>query len=190
MSGSKRAGMTAAAAIDELARTRARLIAAFEPFDEARFHERPGPRLWSAADVAEHLVRVETRIVTGARRTVELRKGATPWPWDALLKWPMRLGLVDGIRVRTVKGADPVDDDTVAGFTRERLLARLADTRGATVAFLHETRDQDFSGLWMKHPFFGCFGVREFIAWGGWHEARHIRQLGRIANALGLRRAH
>lgn len=179
--------MTAAAAIDELARTRARLLAGFGPFEGARFHERPATRVWSAADVAEHLVRVETRILAGARRTVELGKGATPAPWDALLKWPMRLGLVDGIRVRTVRGADPAEDDAVASFTREQHLARLTATRGATVAFLLETRDQDFSGLWMRHPFFGCFGVREFIAWVGWHEARHIRQLDRIANALALR---
>jgi uncharacterized damage-inducible protein DinB len=168
----------------ELRGSRTALLAAFEPFAEARFHERPASGGWSAADVAEHLVRVETRIVGGARRTVETGKGATPAPWDALLKLPLALGMIDGIRVRTVKGADPMDDEAVRGFTRAQLLERLAATRAQTEAFLHETRDRDLRGLWLKHPFLGCFGVREFVAWAGWHEARHVRQVGRIARAL------
>lgn len=181
---------TADQVIAELRVTRARLLAAFERFEDARFHERPASGGWSAADVAEHLVRVETRIVGGARRTVETGKGATPAPWDALLKLPLALGLVDGIRVRTVKGADPMDDDAVNGSTRAQLLERLAATRVQTEAFLHETRDRDLRGLWLKHPFFGCFGVREFVSWVGWHEARHVRQLDRIMRALGVHPKH
>jgi len=177
--------LTADQVVERLAAIRTRLLTSLEPFADARFHERPASGGWGPADVVEHLVRVETRIVSGARRTVEQGKGATPVFWDALLKLPLALGMVDGIRVRTVKGADPIDDDAVRGFTREQLLERLRATRAATLLFLHETRDRDLAGLWLKHPFFGCFGVREFIAWVGWHEARHIRQLDRIARAHG-----
>ncbi len=178
--------VTADQVISELAATRARLLAAIEPFGEARFHERPASGGWGVADVAEHLVRVETRIVGGARRTVETGKGATPAPWDALLKLPVTTGLMHVIRVRTVKGADPVDDDAARAFTRPQLLERLAMTRAATVGFLEETRDRDLRGLWLKHPFFGCYGVREFMRWVGWHEERHVRQVARIASALGV----
>jgi uncharacterized damage-inducible protein DinB len=169
-----------------LAPTRAQLLTALAQFGDARFHERPASGGWGAADVAEHLVRVETRIVAGARRTVETGKGATPVAWDALLKLPMKLGLVDGIHVRAGKALDPVEDDVASGFTCEQMLGRLAATRESTLAFLEETRDRDLDGLWLKHPFFGCFAVRDFIAWIGWHEARHTRQVGRIARALGV----
>lgn len=177
--------MTADHVAERLAVKRARLEEALGRFAESRFHERPRSGGWGAADVAEHLVRVEARIVAGARRTVEQGQGATPAAWDALLKLPMRLGITEGIRVRAAKAADPLEDGAAAGFTRDEHLARLQATRAATLSFLHETRDRDLRGLWLKHPFFGCFGVREFIDWIGWHEARHTRQLDRIARALG-----
>jgi hypothetical protein len=179
--------MTTDQVLTRLAEVRARLLAGAEAFDDPRFFARPPGGGWGAAHVIEHLVRVEDRIQKGARKTIEQGSDIRPTWYDPLLKLPMRTGLVDRVRVRTVKGADPLDDDGVTAFTRLQLMERLAGVRAGTVRLLEESRDRDLSRTYMRHPFFGAFAVREFLAWVGWHEDRHRRQLERIRVQLETR---
>ncbi len=172
--------MTADQALAELAGVRTRLLAELERFDDMQFQAAPARGGWSAAHVVEHLARVEGRIQHGARKAVEQGSAVRPAWFDPLLKLPLRASWVDLVRVRTVKGADPLDDAAATTLPRPELMARLAAVRAVTVTFLERTRERDLSRIYMSHPFFGAFGVREFLAWVAWHEERHRKQLVRI----------
>jgi len=168
-------------ALGRLAASRARFLAALEGLDDAGFARVPQGERWSPAHVVEHLVRVEGRIARGARAVVEKGGGARPGWLDPLRKLPLRTGLADLVRVRTVPGADPASDPP-APLARAPQLERLAATRAETVALLESLRGRDLSGRWLRHPFFGAFTVPEMMAWVAWHEDRHRRQLERLRN--------
>ncbi len=172
--------MTADQAIAELAGVRTHLLAELGRFDDAQFLAAPTHGGWCAAHVVEHLARVEGRIQQGAHRAVEQGSAVRPAWFDPLLKLPLRTDLLDLVRVRTVKGADPLHDGAPIVLSRPELMARLAAVRAVTVTLLQQTRERDLSRIYMKHPFFGAFGVREFLAWVAWHEDRHRKQLVRI----------
>ncbi len=181
------AATTADQAIAELARVRSRLLTELATFEDARFFESPAQGGWGAAHVVEHLSRVEGRIQQGVRKAIEHGNDVRPTWLDPLLKLPMRIGITEFVRVRTVKGADPLDDTVVAGLSRAQLMERLAGVRAVSVALLEETRDRDLSRIYLRHPFFGAFAARDFLVWVAWHEDRHRKQLGRIRSGLARR---
>ena len=170
-------------ALATLVNTRRRFVAGLEGLDDAAFARVPAGESWSAAHVVEHLVRVETRVVRGARQAVEKGSKVRPMPWDPLLKLPMRTGLTGLVRIRTVPGADPALDPP-APLARPAQLERFASTRTATALFITQVHGHDLSRIWLRHPFFGAFTVPDMLAWVGWHEDRHRRQLERIRRAL------
>ena len=179
--------MTADEVLAALRTVRARLLTDLERFDDAQFFATPSRGGWGAAHVAEHLARVEGRIQQGARRAIEHGSDVRPTWYDPLLKLPLRAGVVEFVRVRTVKGADPLDDGGLGSVTRPQLMERLAAVRAATVALLEQTRERDLGRIYLRHPLFGAFAVREFLHWVAWHEDRHRGQLERIRGSLGMR---
>ena len=179
--------MTAERALATLAAGRSRFLAELEHFDEASFFTPPPRGGWAAAHVVEHVARVEIRIQQGARKVLEHGSDYRPSWYDALLKLSMRSGVVQFVRVRAVRGADPLADGGVDGMSRAQLLERLAAVRAATIALLGETRERDLSRIYLRHPYFGAFPVRDFLAWTAWHEERHRKQLVRIRGAFSAR---
>lgn len=179
--------MTADQALRALGEVRARLLTDLGQFDDAQFFTPPPPGGWGAAHVVEHLARVEGRIQQGARKAIEHGSDVRPSWLDPLRKLPMSVGLTDVVRVRTVKGADPLDDGGLGSLTRGELMQRLAAVREGTVALLEQTRERDLGRIYLRHPFFGVFAVREFLRWVAWHEDRHRGQLKRIRVSLGIR---
>lgn len=176
--------MTAAEVLAELAAVRLRLVAELEHFDDVAFARTAPGGGWSAGQIAEHLARVESGIVRGARAAVERGNGVRPGLLDPLRRLPMRLGIMQFLRVRTIRRADPAAEPGEV-LARAPMLARLAQVRAGTVAFLEETRARDLRHLYLRHPFFGAFPVRDMLGWAAWHEERHRRQLVRLRGALG-----
>jgi hypothetical protein len=166
-----------------LIQARRRFLTELEGLDESRFSQVPPRETWSPAHIVEHLVRVETRVVRGARHAVEKGSPVRPSPWDPLRKLPLRTGLADLLRIRTVAGADPVLDPP-APLARAAQLERFAAARTATEAFLTQLQGRDLSRIWLRHPFFGAFTLPEMMGWLAWHEDRHRKQLVRVRRAL------
>lgn len=179
--------MTAERALATLAEVRTRFVAELEHCEDARFFAPPPRGGWAAAHVVEHVARVESRIQQGARKVLEHGSDYRPSWYDPLLKLPLRSGVVQFVRVRAVRGADPLADGGVALMSRAQLLERLATVRDGTIALLAETRERDLSRIHLRHPYFGAFPVRDFLAWTSWHEERHRKQLVRIRGSFGAR---
>ncbi len=169
-------------ALTALVLARRRFITGLEGLDEVMFARVPPGETWSPAHVVEHLVRVETRVVRGARQAVEKGSRVRPTFWDPLRKLPLRTGLADLLRVRTVAGADPALDPP-APLARSAQLERLASARTTTELFITQVRRHDLSRIWLRHPFFGAFTVPDMLGWLAWHDDRHGRQLMRIRRA-------
>lgn len=163
-----------------LDRTRAALLAAAEGLNEPAFSTRPRPGEWSAAHVCEHLARAERAITAGAKRVVDTGRSTKPQWHDPLRMAIFRSGLPELIRVRTSASLDPPDAPP-----REEALARLAGTRSALLELLASLEGRDLAGLYLRHPYFGAFPLLDMLAWIGWHEDRHRRQIERIRRALG-----
>ena len=175
--------MTLDQALAALAQARHRFNTEIEGLDESLFVRVPPGETWSAAHVVEHLVRVETRVVRGARHAMEKGSPVRPSPWDPLRKLPFRTGLADLVRIRTVAGADPALDPP-APLARAAQLERFAAARTATETLLSELQGRDLSRIWLRHPFFGAFTLPDMMGWVAWHEDRHRKQLVRVRRAL------
>lgn len=171
-------------ALATLVQTRRRFVSGLEGLDDAGFSSVPPGETWSAAHVVEHLVRVEARVVRGARHAIEKGSKVRPKLWDPLLKLPYRTGLASLIRIRTVAGADPALDPP-APLARAAQLERFAATRTATTLFVTQVHGHDLSRIWLRHPFFGTFSVPDMLGWLAWHEERHRQQVLRIRRGLG-----
>ena len=171
--------MTFDRALAALEAARGRFLAVLKGVGEDAFARVPPGETWSAAHVTEHLIRVETRVVLGARRALEKGRGAQPTWWDPLQKLTYWSGLAALARIRTVGGLDPARDPP-APMALAGQLERFALARAATATFVSEVRDRDLSRIWLRHPFFGAFRVPDMLGWVAWHEDRHRRQLERI----------
>jgi len=170
-------------ALAALIQARRRFLSGLAGLDDAQFSRVPTGEQWSAAHLVEHLVRVETRVVRGARHAVEKGSPVRPTFWDPLRKLPLRTGLADLIPVTTVSGADPARDPP-APLARAAQLERFAAARTSTELLVAQLRGHDLSRIWLRHPFFGAFSVPDMLGWLAWHEERHRRQLARIRRAL------
>jgi hypothetical protein len=170
-------------ALAALNQARRRFLSELEGLDESGFARVPPGETWSPAHIVEHLVRVETRVVRGARHAAEKGSPVRPSLWDPLRKLPFRTGLAGLLRIRTVAGADPALDPP-APLARAAQLERFAAARTATEMLLFELRGRDLSRIWLRHPFFGAFTLPDMMGWVAWHEDRHRKQLVRIRRAL------
>lgn len=170
-------------AVAALARARRRFMTELEGLDESDFSRVPAGETWSPAHIVEHLVRVETRVVRGARHAVEQGSKVRPSRWDVIRRLPLRLGLASLVRIRTVAGADPALDPP-APLARAEQLDRFAAARAATELLLSQLRGRDLSRIWLRHPFFGALSLPDMMGWVAWHEDRHRRQLERVRMAM------
>jgi hypothetical protein len=169
-----------------LAKARRRFLAELEPVDEDAFSRVPAGESWGPAHVVEHLVRVETRVVRGARQALEKGSRTRPSAWDPLRKLPYWTGLASMVRIRTVAGADPVLDPPPP-LERAAQLERFASARADTLGLVTEVQGRALSRIWLRHPFFGAFALPDMLGWVAWHEERHRAQLARILRVLHSR---
>lgn len=175
--------MTFERALARLERSRRRVLDTLEGVDEAAFASVPSGQSWSPAHVVEHLVRVETRVIRGARHVLEHGSKVQPGRWDLLRKLPYWTGFAGLVRVRAAPGTDPVREDP-SPLVLAAQLERFASTRAATVAFVAEVKGRDLSRMWLRHPFFGAFTIPDMLGWVAWHEDRHRAQLARILRVV------
>lgn len=148
-----------------------------------RFADRPVPERWSAAELLEHLARVESgcaRVI--AKRAAGARAGGVPEERED----SSMLGALDGRHV-TDRSRKLVAPDIVApagGFTRDGALDALAKSRAE---FRRAVADADGLALGQvrhTHVVLGEIDLYQWILFVGHHERRHLPQLEEIAAQL------
>jgi hypothetical protein len=163
-----------------LAAVRAELAAELAPCTPEQLHRTAGGTKWTAAQIVEHLGRVEgstAKLLEGLfARAVEA--GLPPDPetsslLTALDRWnvPSRRSRIEAPE-RLVPAARP-DFDTV--------WTSLQKARVRTLAMVAGVDGLDLTRVTFKHPVLDEFNGYEWILFIGQHEARH---LGQIREAL------
>jgi len=156
-------------------------VAATIPTD--RFTERPVPDRWSAAELLEHLARVESSC---SRVIAKRAAGARASGVAAEREESSMLGALDGRRVtdRSNKLTAPEIVAPAGGFTREGALEAITTSRAE---FRRAVADADGLALGEvrhTHVVFGELDLYQWILFVGQHERRHLAQLEEIAAQL------
>ncbi len=153
------------------------LLAAIAPLDEEKFARRPSENEWSVAEVVHHLCLVEERMIEGLRR--ELSKP----PQRLRLRYRfIPYSLLVGRRVRRVRAPEfvvPLDPPP-----KETVIENYNRLRSSLKALGAEYGRKRLSQVVMKHPFLGDFNGLKVIAFVGYHEQRHYKQIQEIIRQL------
>ena len=170
--------------VEYLGTTRAALldVAATVPAD--RFAERPAPDRWSAAEVLEHLARVETscgRVI--AKRTAEARARGV----GAETEHSSVLGALDALPLldRTKRLQAPELVAPAGELTAEQARAALATSRSELLRAIAEADGLALGTVHFTHIRLGELDLYQWILFVGKHEERHTRQLEEIIAQLG-----
>lgn len=160
-----------------LDRVHEQLLELVAPLDAEKFAHRPAANEWSVAEVVHHLCLVELHVIRELERE--------------LLKAPQSLGffyhlipysLLVGRRVRRVrapKSVEPLDappkETTIENYNRAR-----ATLKALAVEHGHER----LKSVVLKHPFLGKFSGAKAVAFVGYHEQRHFKQIREIIGRI------
>jgi uncharacterized damage-inducible protein DinB len=162
-----------------LVSSRRRLLAEVEGLLEPRFSARPARGGWSAAQVLEHLSRVDDNLARGIAAVVAGKAQIRPQWNDPLRRLLYTLGIYRLVRIRTVPPLDPSDVPA-----RPEALTRSAAARSALLAAIESNEGP---ALWkhsFRHPIFGPLSMEEMLGFVSDHEERHRLQIVRIKAAL------
>ena len=157
--------------------THRRLLEAIEPLDEEQFARKPTPDEWSVAEVVHHLCLVEQHMIKGLEHEL-----SQPPKRLRLLNHLIPYSILVGRRVRRVrapKTVEPFDPPP-----KETVIENYNRLRDTIKAFSNEHGRKRLSQIVMKHPFLGDFSGVKAIAFVGYHEQRHYKQIQEIIKKL------
>ncbi len=138
---------------------------------------------WSAAEVLEHLHRVESGIARLLTRSLERAKAAGLEPEDEV---DSVLASLDAFRLtdrsRRVSAPEPVMPR--GELTAAQGMAALTESRQALVSALRACDGLALGRITQAHPLIGPLNLYQWVLFVGQHEARHAGQLQDIARQL------
>lgn len=138
---------------------------------------------WSAAEVLEHLHRVESGIARLLTRSVERAQAAGLEPENevgSLLASLDSLRLTD--RSRRMSAPEPVMPR--GELTAAQGMAALTESREALVSALQQADGLALGRITRDHPILGPLNLYQWVLFVGQHEARHAGQLHDLARQL------
>lgn len=164
----------------ELTADRDALRAAVDAVPRADRTRRPGPGLWSVADVVEHLAIVEERAVAILRdlaaKAPPLAGGGASGGYVALDRALLR------DRTQRVEAPEPIRPG--GGMDVDAAWRRLERSRQALASALREASDRDLGAVERIHPRLGALTGWQWVAALGGHEERHTAQVREIGERL------
>jgi uncharacterized damage-inducible protein DinB len=169
--------------IEYAERQRTALLDALSLIPEPLRDRRCNAATWSAAEVLEHLHRVESGIARLLARSgerakvdgVELERDAS-----SLLTSLDSLRLMD----RRLKISAPEPVMPHGELTAAQALVALTDSRQALISALHEADGLALGQITRTHPTLGTLNLYQWVLFVGQHEARHASQLEELAREL------
>jgi len=160
---------------------RAELLAAVDTIPEELREARPSEASWSAAEVLEHLVRVEK----GIAKLVALKVGELQATGEPPREEPgmvaidtTRFGMLAN-RAQRIDAPERVVPD--GEMSADAARAALMETRGILLDQLHAGDGLAYSRVLHPHPVFGSLDLYEWVYFIGAHERRHAEQVRELA---------
>lgn len=167
-----------------LDRTRSELRTSLDAAPTALHERPPAADRWSIAQVLEHLGIVERQVAALLRRGVRAATANGPLPPD--LDTTPVLPTIDGARLldreRRVQAGPMVQPK--AALTAAAAFAELERTRADVVALVQSVDGQRTDAVQAPHPVLGTLTFHQWIAFLGFHEARHAAQIRAVMHEL------
>jgi DinB superfamily len=170
-----------AAVIEHADRARRELLAALDAIPPSLQEARPSEDAWSAAEIMEHLCRVEKGVIRLMEmKSLELR--AMPEvPMEGPDMVPIRMErfvqfLDRSLRIDAPERVQPTGEVSAADAR-----AALLELRRALLATLRVADGLALSKVEHPHAVFGKLDLYEWIYFTGSHELRHAEQLRGVA---------
>ncbi len=161
--------------IERLKLTAVDLRRTAEAVSAERWQDAPGAGRWSAAEVICHLTSVEDRVLAGADKA--LRKGPVDVPLWKRLHPP--IAIIER-RIPRAKSPVPLEPHLLGG--KLEMLNNYAARRVRSLALLEQTKDQDLSKHYWRHPLLGMLNFYEWFRMVAHHEVRHTKQIREIVD--------
>jgi len=157
-----------------------KLVDTVEPLDSKLFTQRPSDTEWSVGEIVQHLYLVEKRVIKDLKRAIDAEPGRV-----SLLKRFIPTAIVS-LRIKKFqapKAVIPIEvpekDVVVANYNGARQsLKELCNSHGR----------ERFKQLVFKHPFLGPIDGTATVAFVGYHEQRHLKQIHEVLKKLGTQR--
>ena len=154
-----------------------KLLSTVTPLDPKTFSKRPSESEWSVAEIVEHLALVEARVIKELQSAME--------------REPRRVGLMRRLvptsivssRVLRVKSPKAVTPR--AELDKDSAIQSLELARRNLKAFCDQHDVDRFRNLVFKHPFLGEIDGVATIAFIGYHEQRHYKQIREVLKKVG-----
>ena len=173
--------------LDHLTRQRDVLRAALDATTPASRSVRPAPDRWSIAEVLEHLAIVERQVTALLRRGVQKAEATAPLPDDPDTT-PV-LPTIDGAllldRERRVAAGPQVQPK--GAVDADAAWQALAEQRRELLELLARVDGKRTDAVQAPHPVLGALTFQQWIAFLGYHEARHAAQIRSVMHELAAR---
>lgn len=154
-----------------------KLMDTVAPLDSKLFTQRPTDSEWSVAEIVQHLCLVEERVIKDLKRAIAAEPGRV-----SFLKRFIPTAIVSSrlVRVKAPKAVSPIEvvekETAIDNYNRARQsLKDLCTTHGK----------ERFKQLVFKHPFLGDIDGTATVAFVGYHEQRHFKQIREVLKKLG-----
>jgi uncharacterized damage-inducible protein DinB len=149
-----------------------RLMNTVAPLDTGIFTRRPSESEWSVAEIVQHLCLVEERVIKDLNRAI----AAEPARVSFLKRFvPPSIVALRLVRVKAPKAVSPIEvpekEAAIENYNRAR--QALKDLCSA------HSRER-FKQLVFNHPFLGKIDGNATVAFVGYHEQRHLKQIHEV----------
>ncbi|HLG14772.1 MAG TPA: DinB family protein [Blastocatellia bacterium] len=171
--------------VDAIGRDRLALLDSANGLTEAQLNFKPADDQWSISDVLHHLALADE---ANAKLTGFAAKQADagvlqpdPTPDESML------GCMDAFAGSMGKGAQaPERVAPKSHLPVDESLQRLRASREKILEMLPRISPYDLSTINYPHPLLGPLNYYQWLFLAGWHEARHVAQIGRIKSSPGF----
>lgn len=153
---------------------RKELFHTVEGLTDEQFNKKPANDGWSAKQIFEHLVRMETVIATNIAR--ELKNPDSP----KARKKPIGLSTNRLIKVEAPGYTTPTEDYR----TKLEMQKELHESRLFLLDVYESSTKTIFKEKSFKHPIFGQVPLIQWFPFVGLHEKRHLKQLKKTIEKL------
>jgi hypothetical protein len=153
-----------------------KLMATVVPLDSNIFMQRPSEDEWSVGEIVQHLYLVEARVVKDLKRALNAEPGRV-----GFLKRFIPTFLVS-FRVKKFKAPKAVNPLEVPG--KETTIENYNRARQALKDLCAAHGKERFKQLVFRHPFLGAIDGPATVAFVGYHEHRHFKQIREVLKKL------
>jgi hypothetical protein len=153
-----------------------KLMETVAPLDSQIFMQRPSENEWSVGEIVHHLYLVEERVIKDLKRTLAAEPGRV-----GFLKRLLPIFIVS-LRIKKFKAPKVVDPIEVPG--KESTIENYNRARRTLKDLCAKHGKERFKQLIFKHPFLGAIDGPATVAFVGYHEHRHFKQIRDVLKKL------